>query len=110
MRESIFSGDAPVAFTAGRISAMLETVGTRERWTVEYVSDAAMADVRGTAVPIPDTVVTGVPRHLTTDTFPGTLWSPVRDRDTVPLLRLSGVFESFVPVDRIRTITRDGAE
>lgn len=81
----------PATFRAGIIFGMLQTTN-REEWTVEIQEDdGSIREVRG------------VPRHLTKDDR-GSFWFPSQDASAVPFLRLSGLVESFVPVDRISHI------
>lgn len=99
----------PTLYRAGIITAMLRTVGNVP-WAVEWPSDAAVADAARrtvgtiTAVPFPDTITRGIPRYLSTGPTGG-IWSVSDpDRGDVVTLRVTGTFESFIPVDRIVAI------
>lgn len=91
----------PTLYRAGRLTGMLQDASEgRVRWTLEYVIDGDPIILRDM-----------VPRGMLCPTAPGSAigtsggyWDPLRDADLVPVLWLSGMFESFVSIDRIRTI------
>ena len=90
-----FPRETPVLFVSGVLYGLLQNERTSREWTLEVLEeDGSLRPLRS------------VPRHLTTDNR-GSLWFPNEDGRTnrVPFLRLSGIVESFVSVDRIRSLS-----